>query len=412
MVEHLPRHTACQMPPTYTGCPPLSRGQALVAVVDDVLGPPLANRHLHRVQHQFGAQVVCHRPADDLAAPSVEHDGEIEEPRHRRHISDVGNPELVRSGGAEVAVDQVGRRPVVLVPPGCCRAAVPMAGAHQARLTHQTSDPLAAVPLSAPTQIGMDARRPVGLPRTGMHRLDALQQGRVGRGVGGRWPLQPGVVARLGHAEHACHCGNRERGLVRAHEPEEPDGSVPVSRANQAAAFDRISRSGRNCLFSRRSRVNSSRSAAVRPGATSSRRPSFRSAWETQARMEWPLGSNSRARSSGLRPARTRSTICRRNSGEYGGRVLGIGSTSGKSFRVSTKPGQSHGITTLPCFVGDADPLLVRVPGTDLHLYGTLWLLTQGETRKTKRVRLFTEFVSRRLAAYAPLLAGLSISRD
>ena len=51
-------------------------------------------------------------------------------------------------------------------------------------------------------------------------------------------------------------------------------------------------------------------------------------------------------------------------------------------------------------------------PGTDLHIYGTLWLLTQGETRKTKRVRLFTEFVSRRLAAYAPLLAGLSISRD
>ena len=73
---------------------------------------------------------------------------------------------------------------------------------------------------------------------------------------------------------------------------------------------------------------------------------------------------------------------------------------------------QGLGITTLPCFVGDADPLLVRVPGTDLHLYGTLWLLTQGETRKTKRVRLLTEFLSRRLGVYAPLLAGLSGSRD
>jgi len=73
---------------------------------------------------------------------------------------------------------------------------------------------------------------------------------------------------------------------------------------------------------------------------------------------------------------------------------------------------QGLGITTLPCFVGDADPLLVRVPGTDLHMYGTLWALTQGETRKTKRVRLFTEFVSRRLATYAPLLAGTSISHD
>ena len=70
------------------------------------------------------------------------------------------------------------------------------------------------------------------------------------------------------------------------------------------------------------------------------------------------------------------------------------------------------GMATLSCFVGDADPLLVRVPGTPLRLFGTLWLLTQGESRKTKRVRLFTEFVSRRLAAYAQLLAGLSYSPD
>jgi DNA-binding transcriptional LysR family regulator len=69
---------------------------------------------------------------------------------------------------------------------------------------------------------------------------------------------------------------------------------------------------------------------------------------------------------------------------------------------------QGLGLTTLPCFVGDADPLLVRVPDTDLHLYGTLWVLTQGETRKTKRVRLFTDFISRRLVAHAPRLAGVA----
>jgi DNA-binding transcriptional LysR family regulator len=91
--------------------------------------------------------------------------------------------------------------------------------------------------------------------------------------------------------------------------------------------------------------------------------------------------------------------------------------TAGAAFRVTDGEAQiiavrqGLGITTLPCFVGDADPLLVRAPGADLHMYGTLWLLTQGETRKTKRVRLFTAFVSRRLASYAPLLAGLSVSR-
>jgi DNA-binding transcriptional LysR family regulator len=92
--------------------------------------------------------------------------------------------------------------------------------------------------------------------------------------------------------------------------------------------------------------------------------------------------------------------------------------TTGVPFRVADADAQlaavrqGLGMTTLPCFVGDADPQLVRVPGSNLHMYGTLWVLTQGETRKTKRVRLFTEFASRRLAAYAPLLAGLSTSRD
>jgi DNA-binding transcriptional LysR family regulator len=70
------------------------------------------------------------------------------------------------------------------------------------------------------------------------------------------------------------------------------------------------------------------------------------------------------------------------------------------------------GMTRLPCFVGDADPLLARVPGIEFHKHARVWLLTQRETRKTKRVRLFTEFVSRRFTAYAPLLAGLPSARD
>lgn len=71
---------------------------------------------------------------------------------------------------------------------------------------------------------------------------------------------------------------------------------------------------------------------------------------------------------------------------------------------------QGIGMTRLPCFVGDADPLLARAPGIAPHVNGALWLLTQGETRKTKRVRVFIDFISRSLAAYTPLLAGAVLS--
>jgi DNA-binding transcriptional LysR family regulator len=96
--------------------------------------------------------------------------------------------------------------------------------------------------------------------------------------------------------------------------------------------------------------------------------------------------------------------------GEVRATGVPFGTTDAEAQIVAVR--QGLGMTTLPCFVGDADALLVRVPGTDSHMYGTLWLLTLGETRKTKRVRLFTEFVSRRLAVYAPLLAGLTSSGD
>ncbi len=97
-----------------------------------------------------------------------------------------------------------------------------------------------------------------------------LQQHRVSQGVGRREAVPPSIVACLRHAEHAGHGGDREDGLVRVHEPEDPDGTAPVSRANQAAARERMSRYTRSCLFSRRSRANSSRSAVLRPSPFSS----------------------------------------------------------------------------------------------------------------------------------------------
>ena len=125
----------------------------------------------------------------------------------------------------------------------------------------------------------MDARRPIGLARGGVHGPDTFsarprrqQHGQTVSGAARRSipPLETPSTRAMGAIG--------KTGLVCAHEPEDPDGSVPVSRANQAAAFDKMSRSSRRWRTSRRSRANSSRSAAARPGAASSRRPSCLSA--------------------------------------------------------------------------------------------------------------------------------------
>ena len=65
-----------------------------------------------------------------------------------------------------------------------------------------------------------------------------------------------------------------------------------------------------------------------------------RSACTTQLRIACADGSNSRAKSSGVRPARTSSIIWRRYSGAYGGLDLGMMDTSFPKDQVSTKADQ------------------------------------------------------------------------
>jgi len=64
------------------------------------------------------------------------------------------------------------------------------------------------------------------------------------------------------------------------------------------------------------------------------------------------------------------------------------------------------GATILACFIGDLDPSLVRVPGSITEYYGTIWLLTLDDTRKTKRVRVFSDFIKSRIAVRADALVG------
>ena len=77
--------------------------------------PALRERHVERVEHELGAQMRRHRPADDAPAPRIEHDGEIEKAGPGRDVGDVGDPELVGAGRGEVALDEIGRRARVAI---------------------------------------------------------------------------------------------------------------------------------------------------------------------------------------------------------------------------------------------------------------------------------------------------------
>src|SRR5262249_45612841 len=87
--------------------------------------------------------------------------------------------------------------------------------------------------------------------RSRVDHTDLLQQDSIGLRAPRRWSDTPRIEAAGGDAQHAAHRGDRVHGPGRPQELEPFGGIEPGSRANQAAALFRVSRSSRRILFSR-----------------------------------------------------------------------------------------------------------------------------------------------------------------
>ncbi len=64
------------------------------------------------------------------------------------------------------------------------------------------------------------------------------------------------------------------------------------------------------------------------------------------------------------------------------------------------------GLTMLPCFLGDRDLDLVRVPDTTPIPDRSIWLLLRPELRRTARVRAFVDFIAPAVLRHRDLLQG------
>ncbi len=64
------------------------------------------------------------------------------------------------------------------------------------------------------------------------------------------------------------------------------------------------------------------------------------------------------------------------------------------------------GIALLPCFLGDPEPDLRRVPATPLLPGANIWVLYHSDLRKTARVRAFVDFIVPAILRHRALLQG------
>lgn len=64
------------------------------------------------------------------------------------------------------------------------------------------------------------------------------------------------------------------------------------------------------------------------------------------------------------------------------------------------------GMAILPCFLGDADPALMRVPGAGIIEGRPGWVLTHPDLKTSERVRACVRFLVQKIETHTPLVSG------
>lgn len=169
----------------------------------------LVQCHVERVEHELGPEVCRHGPADDPTTERIEHCREIQKACPRRHVHDVGDPELVRCARGEFALYEIVRNDI-----GCFSLrgvhavqATTTVNADYPDLPHQPGDTLPAHTFTCVAQIFPDSRRTIRAVRTLMTRAHLWNEHCV--------PLCPAVYALTAAfpSMRRNHCGRpRVRG--------------------------------------------------------------------------------------------------------------------------------------------------------------------------------------------------------
>src|SRR5712671_649385 len=313
---------------------------AAIRMMNHRRGPALCDRHVQRRQNQLGAQVRLHRPANHASRVHVEHHRQTQATRPDGDIPHIRHPQPIGPIAVELPLHQIHLVPRSRIAQRRHHVA-PQRRAPKTCRSHQPGDALAAHPDPMVIgEFGMNVRRAVDAFGAPVDRLDLARQRQVRPISLTHRSIQPRIESASRNLQQSAHDPDRVGGLVHLHEPEERF-EVPLSVANQAAAFERISRSSFNLRTSRRNRDSSSRSAVVNPPSPL---PASRLPCRTHSAIVQGVGPYSFDKDLAVLPLCAKSTICRLNSGVYRTLLAAMLNTSITNSGVSTKPGQLQSI--------------------------------------------------------------------
>src|SRR5262245_50262609 len=148
---------------------------APVAVMNYSLGVRASPQSLlKRIQDQFSAHRASDAPTDDAARKHIDDESHVDEPRPGRDVREIGDPELIRPHGGELALDQICRI-IRLVSADRGSALTPTHNPLQPERSHQSFDATACDCDALPAKLSPDLARSVDLEVLIPDALDLLR---------------------------------------------------------------------------------------------------------------------------------------------------------------------------------------------------------------------------------------------
>src|SRR6202011_4749152 len=247
---------------------------------------------LDGVEHHRGSHRGCHPPAQDSSRVSVDDEGNVGDPRPRRYIGQVGDPQPIRCRRTELALHQIRRA-------GCAgvgdRGAPGLApgGAGQAQFGHQPLHGATGHRDSLAVQRQPHLASSVYTVITRMYPTDVSLEFLVADLTAAGFTVVVLVVSRWGdrHTPLGPLCADRldpppqtirtvAVALMISDEPGDQCCGRSSSAAKKADAVFKIELALRNSAFSRFNRLSSADSSVVVPA----REPESTWAWRTHLR--------------------------------------------------------------------------------------------------------------------------------
>src|SRR6266550_5038773 len=153
--------------------------------------------------------MICHRPTDDFAAVEIHDGGQIKPALIGLDVGDVGEPDPVRRGGDEVALEQVRGDREVVTAVGGAHPSWPRHDGPDTVAAHQSLDTTKARPAALSPQFGMDARAAIAAACVAVDPLDVVDELTVGGGSRALRARAPGIIAGRRDAEHVTYDRHR-----------------------------------------------------------------------------------------------------------------------------------------------------------------------------------------------------------